>query len=136
MFLARALLFLSASCLALWLVSDNLEAAFLSLPVIEIPGLLNVWGSYSMLLICPYLVLHVVKDEFNLSLPIGEINRVGIVLMVILAPLLALGTYSKAKSNVASYIECSEQRTFTSRYSSRTYAISEDICSTLVEESS
>ncbi|WP_157617652.1 hypothetical protein [Vibrio mexicanus] len=117
-------------------MSDQVVTAFSNEDIVKIDGLINIWASNAMLLIFPYLALYVVKEQFKLPLPIGEINKVGVVLLIIVAPLLSLGLYSQAKSNVTSYIECSEQRTFTSRYSSRTYAISEDMCLTLVEESS
>ncbi|MBF4323586.1 hypothetical protein EAY22_25735, partial [Vibrio anguillarum] len=77
-----------------------------------------------------------VKDEFNLSLPIGEINKVIIISVLVISPLFTVITYSKIHSNLENYVECSELRTLSSRYSSRTYAISPELCQQSVDEKS
>ncbi|HIH0873165.1 hypothetical protein Q5N41_07315 [Vibrio cholerae] len=127
----RIFLFLSGAFIGGWLVKNLIEAAFYHSNIIRVAGLLNMWGSYVMLLIFPYFTIYTIKERFELSLNIGEINKVGIVLVLIVAPLLAMGTYSKAQSNVESYVECKSERKISSRYSSRTYAVNEELCLTL-----
>ncbi|MCG3724783.1 hypothetical protein [Vibrio cincinnatiensis] len=127
----RIVLFLSGTFIGGWLVNNLIEAAFYHSNIIRVAGLLNMWGSYVMLLIFPYFTMYTIKEQFRLSLNIGEINKVGIVLVLIVAPLLAMGTYSKAQSNVESYVECKSERKISSRYSSRTYAVNEELCSAL-----
>ncbi|EKO3401455.1 hypothetical protein OI845_004388 [Vibrio fluvialis] len=42
-----------------------------------------------------------------------------------------MATFSQSKANVANYVECKHERKVSSRYSSRTYAIDDEICATL-----
>ncbi len=130
----RVIIFLISTFVGIRIVSDFVGILFYNDNVINVPGILNMWGGYGMVLICPYLVIYVINDEFNLSLPIGNMNNVGIILMIVIAPLFAIGTYSKTKANVADYVECQSERNISSRYSSRTYAINEELCLSLKEQ--
>lgn len=112
-------------------VSGQIASAFSNDSKIVLDGLLNIWASFGMLLICPYLTIYVIKDEFTLRLPIGDANRVLVILGLVVAPLLAIGLYNQSHANVANYVECKSERKLSSRYSSRTYAITEDLCQTL-----
>ncbi|EKO3438036.1 hypothetical protein NTE19_001882 [Vibrio fluvialis] len=100
-------------------------------PVITISGILNIWAAYGGAFIGAYLVLYFVKEQFHWSVRIGDFNRVIAVVGLLIAPLLAITTYSKALSNVDNYVECKSERKLSSRYSSRTYAISASFCDTL-----
>ncbi|EEX41777.1 hypothetical protein VFA_001614 [Vibrio furnissii CIP 102972] len=52
-------------------------------------------------------------------------------MFVVIAPLLAIATFGQTKSNVSGYVECKHERKVSSRYSSRTYAINDEICASL-----
>lgn len=112
-------------------VSEQITSAFSSSNKIVVDGLLNIWASIAMLLMCSYLTIYTIKDAFSLSLPTGEAKRVLLVLGLVIAPLFAVTTYTKSQSNVASYVECKRERKLSSRYSSRTYAISQEVCESL-----
>ncbi|HDZ9267220.1 TPA: hypothetical protein RUZ06_003378, partial [Vibrio cholerae] len=115
-----------------WFLSKRqLDAAFSNADIIKVDGLLNMWASYGIFLLCCYLFIYYLSGIFKISFPVGEINKVIIVIAIVIAPLLAIGTSIKTKSNVAHYVECRDERTITSRFSSRTYALSSDLCSKL-----
>ncbi|QDC92985.1 hypothetical protein [Vibrio furnissii] len=117
--------------LAYWQVAGQIGSAFSTNTVIKADGLLNIWASYSGLLICTYLSIYYLKDILNLSINIGNVNKVGILMFVVIAPLLAIATFGQTKSNVSGYVECKHERKVSSRYSSRTYAINDEICASL-----
>lgn len=109
-------------------ISDHLVSAFSENPVIKVDGILNMWASYGAFFIFSYLAAYYIKEKYELTWRIGEINRVLIFCSIIVAPLFAIGTYGQAKDNVSNYIECKSERKISSRYSSRTYAISANLC--------
>ena len=119
------------SLLGLFLTYRQVSTAFSNQEIIEIDGLLNMWGSYGMLLIFFYLMLYHIKHSLLLSLPIGKPATLALIITIIVSPILAMGNYSLAKSNVANYVECKKERELSSRYSSRTYAVSQEVCESL-----
>ncbi|MGD8230784.1 hypothetical protein [Vibrio sp. TRT 1302] len=124
----RILLSLLVTTGAYFQVNQQITSALSDESKIVVDGLLNIWASYAMLLMCPYLALDAAKKQLALRFPIGEINRVLLVMGAIIAPLLAIGTYVQSKTNVADYIECKSERKLSSRYSSRTYVQTEELC--------
>jgi hypothetical protein len=127
----RIVLFSLVTYFAFGQASEQLSFALSDGDVIKTDGLLNIWASYSSLFLGLYIVIYSLKALWKLSLYIGEINRVLLVACLIIAPLLAIGTYSQAKANVADYVECKSERKLSSRYSSRTYARTEELCLSL-----
>ncbi|HGE6067667.1 TPA: hypothetical protein ACGG77_003306 [Vibrio cholerae] len=121
--------------LCLWITLGNLKQAFGFLASsVEVSGILNIWAGFGGFIVSVYLILYSIKDEFVLSLPIGEINRVIIISALVISPLLTVITYERIHSNLNGYVECSDLRTLSSRYSSRTYATSFELCSQLVNK--
>lgn len=128
----RVVLFSLLTWMGWWISSDNITKAFSSTPlIVEVSGLLNIWAGFCCLFTGSYIVIYSIKDEFKLSIPIGEINRVIAISTLIMSPLLTIGVYGQIQTNVASYVECKSERKISSRYSSRTYAVNEELCLTL-----
>ncbi|EKO3425682.1 hypothetical protein [Vibrio fluvialis] len=127
----RLVLFSVSTVVAFFFVEDSLQMAFSDDRVIEISGLLNIWASYAILLVSPYFLMHTLKNMFNSSWHLGNANKIVILLIMIVAPVTAMATFSQSKANVANYVECKHERKVSSRYSSRTYAINDEICATL-----
>ncbi|EOX1298132.1 hypothetical protein ACPDLO_003146 [Vibrio cholerae] len=128
----RIVLFSLLTWLGWWISSDNVSKAFGPISsIVEVSGVLNVWAGFCSIIAGLYLVIYSIKDEFKLSIPIGEINKVIIVSTLIVSPLLTIAIYSQMQSVVSSYVECKSERKISSRYSSRTYAVSEELCSAL-----
>lgn len=119
------------SLFGLFLTYRQVSTAFSDGNIIKVDGLLNMWGSYGMLLVFFYLMLYHIKHSLAPSLAIGKPETAILVIAIVVSPLFAMGTYSQAQANVANYVECKSERKLSSRYSSRTYAITEDLCQTL-----
>jgi hypothetical protein len=107
---------------------DLLEKAFTTADIIKVDGVLNIWGSYGSSLIGSYSLLYWLNKIVAFPFSLGDFNKVGIILVIIIAPLLTIGTYAKIHANISGYVECHNLRKLSSRYSSRTYAISEELC--------
>lgn len=131
MIFARMVLFATMSMIAGYFVTGDLNSAFSSDQVIKVSGVLNMWADYGAAIIGAYLTLYFTKEQFELSLRIGDFNRVIVFVALLIAPALAVGTYSKAMSNVGNYVECKDERQVSSRYSSRTYALTDSQCQTV-----
>lgn len=106
----------------------QVSGAFSSSDTITLDGLLNIWASCSGVLFSAYLIVYSVKEQFKLSINIGDINKMLILSCLAVSPLMAIGIYSKTKENVSGYVECTGERKASSRYSSRTYAVSQQLC--------
>ncbi|MCG6230233.1 hypothetical protein [Vibrio furnissii] len=124
----RIALFSSMCLLSLYFVQDDVSSAFSNAPVIIISGILNVWAAFGGAFIGAYLVLLFMKEQFRLSIRLWDFNRVIAVVGLLIAPVLAIATYNKAHSNTQHYVECKSERKISSRYSSRTYAVTESLC--------
>lgn len=125
----RMIMFSLLGGIGFWITSSNVHKALgAPMQVIEVSGILNVWAGFGCLLIGMYMVIWSVKEQFQLHLKIGNINTVLLVTSIIIAPLLAATTYGQIQANISGYVECKGKREVRSRYSSRTYAISEELC--------
>lgn len=116
------------TALAFYFTSKSIGAAYSNEPVIQIYGLLNIWGCYVLLFLCPYFAAYYMKEQHGFNFPLGNANQVVLILGLVLAPSLAIATQMKATSNVTGYVECKEQREISSRFSSRTYARNLKLC--------
>lgn len=77
------------------------------------------------------MVAYSINSQFGLSLKLGEFNKVLILSCALIAPLLSIGTYTLSLDNVSDYVECKNERRVSARFSSRTYAVSTEICELL-----
>ena len=127
----RIIIFSLVACIAFWQVSEQFTSAFFSDDVVKIDGLLNIWAANASLLLGLYITIYSINEQFELSFRIGDINRVLILFCFLVAPLLAIGTYHLSLMNVINYVECKKERELSSRYSSRTYAVSQEVCESL-----
>ena len=96
--------------------------------VIEIPSVINIYSAYTVCLISIYIVLYTVKEQFKLNWKIGEINKTIFIIALLISPTLSIGTIIKANNIIHNYVECKDLREISSRYSSRTYAKSIELC--------
>lgn len=104
------------------------ETIFNPTDIMVVDGVLNIWGIYSMFLLGSYCFIYWLNQLITLPVPIGDWNKVALMLLIVITPLLTLGSYSKIQSNISGYVECKDERVFTSRYSSRTYAKDLSLC--------
>ncbi|GLT20208.1 hypothetical protein GCM10007938_39910 [Vibrio zhanjiangensis] len=127
----RVLFSLLLAILGGWISKGNIEIAFLyKHPVIERSGIVNVLSGYGCLSIGLYLALFWLKDQFGFPLNIGKANKV-IAGLIVISLILSVMTFSAINRQIDGYVECKDQRKLSSRYSSRTYAISQERCESL-----
>ncbi|MFC3023876.1 hypothetical protein ACFODT_08565 [Vibrio zhugei] len=109
---------------------DIVERAFDISDIVKVDGVLNIWGTYGLFLIGLYGLMYWLGQIIELPFPIGNFTKVIVVIGVILSPLLTVVTYAKVHTDIAGYVECSSLRKVSLHYSSRTYAISKELCLT------
>lgn len=100
----------------------------------KVDGLLNIWGCYASFFICFYFLFYWVNQIVRLPFPLGNINKVGLAICIVVSPLLAVITYTKLNDNLSGYVECSSLRKVSLHYSSHTYAISKELCLSKAKE--
>jgi hypothetical protein len=127
----RVIIFSVVVYIAFFQALEQIASAFGSSQIIKIDGLINIWTSNAGLLVGAYMVAYSINSQFGLSLKLGEINKVLLLSCVLIAPLLSIGTYTLSLDNVSDYVECKNERRVSTRFSSRTYAVSTDICESL-----
>lgn len=96
--------------------------------VVTVDGFMNIAGAYGMLLLSICVVL---KSSYLLmggKLPEINWNYVVYGLLLVITPSATYITYTNIQSNIEGYVECEDAREFSLRYSSRTYAISHELC--------
>ncbi|MGR5285559.1 hypothetical protein ACP3V5_09595 [Vibrio maritimus] len=108
-----------------------ISTAFSHGELITVYGLANMWGVYGALLVFFYLTLYHAKDAFSISLPIGDLNKTLLICGILVAPTFALATFGVTQTKLADYVECKSKREISTRFSSRTYAISVEVCESL-----
>lgn len=99
--------------------------------VIKVDGILNIAGMYGTFLTSVYLLIWWINQWVAMPFRIGDLNKVVITILLVITPLITVGTYAKIRSNIEFYVECKNERKISSRYSSRTYAVNEALCSDL-----
>lgn len=128
----RIVLFSLLTALAYFQVSGQVAAAFSQENTIEVDGVLNMWASFSGLLIGIYAAVYSFKLQFRLNIPMGDASKI-IVLVAISGMAYVPSLRTAIDNNLSNnhYVECKNERKVSSRYSSRTYAISNDACKQL-----
>jgi hypothetical protein len=132
--IARVLISVLLFLLGGWLSLINIEPIFSTQLYVKTSGVLNVWGGYGSFLLGGYGFFYHLNQLIKLPFPVGDFNRLILIIALIISPLLTIGTYEAVRSNISGYVECSNLRELSSRYSSRTYAKSESSCLQLREE--
>ncbi len=129
---ARIVIFSLLAILGGWICYMNISVAFLksSQVIIERDGIMNILSGYACFFVGIYITVYAVKEQFHLTINIGEINK-AIGGITILSLILSVITFSAINRQVDGYTECKNQREISSRYSSRTYAISPEACNSL-----
>lgn len=127
----RVIIFSVVVYIAFFQALEQITSAFGSSQIITIDGLINIWASNAGLLVGAYMVAYSINSQFGLSLKLGEFNKVLILSCALIAPLLSIGTYTLSLDKVSNYVECKSERKLSTRFSSRTYAVSSEICESL-----
>ncbi len=120
--------------LGFWITEINLSPLLEYRDHVSLPGLVNIWAGIACLFWGGYGVLYYLlhnklkpkKDQIFFNF-----NKMTIMIGLMLSPILSLFVHQEISLMVESYIECKDLRELSSRYSSRTYAISPEVCESL-----
>lgn len=120
--------------LGLWISDINMTGLYDIDDYIVLSSVINIWAGIACLLWGGYGIIYYLNSMLPISLPLGNFNKVTIFQGLVLAPIVALCIHYQLSTIVSDYIECKDQREISSRYSSRTYAISLEACELLNEK--
>ncbi|QMV14128.1 hypothetical protein [Vibrio spartinae] len=134
MIIFRIVLTFLFMCLGGFFSLDIMGKLLITTDVVKVDGILNIWGSYGSFLVGFYLLLYWCDQVISLPFSIGDFNRIGVILLLVVSPLLTIVTYAKLHADISDYVECTDLRKISSRYSSHTYAVSEELCQQALEE--
>lgn len=124
----RILIFSLLAILGGWISYNNIYTAILSSEkIIERSGIINIFSGYGCFFIGIYIVIYAAKEQFRLPFNIGEANKV-IGGLFVASLVLSVITFSSINRQIEGYVECKDLRQISSRYSSRTYAKSIELC--------
>lgn len=93
-----------------------------------ISGILNYWAVFGGFFISLIIIVYCVTEIFKRKLPSSFLNKGGIFSCIILAPLLAFALKEVTLQRTSGYVECKRLHKLTTRFSSQTYAIDNDMC--------
>lgn len=99
--------------------------------VYVLDGILNIWASISVILIGTFFSIYYICLIVGYEIPGIRFNQIALVLVFILSPISSFIIKYAFEVKTVNYVECKELREISSRYSSRTYAISPEVCSLL-----
>ncbi len=99
--------------------------------VVKIDGVINIWGAYATFIVALFATINVVIERFSLTCLKVQGNVIAVVSILIISPFFTYITYKDIQFNIQGYVECKEHREFWSRYSSRTYAKTQELCLTI-----
>ena len=96
--------------------------------VVKVDGVMNIWGAYATFIIALFATINTATERFDLPCPRVQGNIMAVVIILMIAPILTYITHAEIEANIKNYVECKDQREFWSRYSSRTYAKTKELC--------
>lgn len=135
MIIFKILFWLLISIVGIWFSFDAFVVAFgKSKEAVTVDGFLNVWASIFCAFLGVFVAYYFVMELMKSPITGKRFNVIGLSFATIVAPLLAFGIHSQSLSTVENYVECNDLRQISSRYSSRTYAISDAVCLRLVND--
>lgn len=96
--------------------------------IFVIDGILNVWGSISGVLIGSFFLLYYICQVLNYIITPNKLNKIALILIFIISPLMSLVIRQASNAKITNYEECKNLREISTRYSSKTYAKSMELC--------
>ncbi len=124
------------SCLLLliggyWITKINVFPIYSNEKYIVVSGIINIWSGIACFMWGGYGLIYYFNDLIKLPFNVGNFNKPILLIGLVISPLLTFIIHGNITNIKKDYIECNELREFSSRYSSRTYAISPEVCSLL-----
>ncbi|MDM5088243.1 hypothetical protein OB947_04835 [Aeromonas bestiarum] len=108
---------------------DSIERAFgAQSDVYVIYGILNYWAIFSAFLSSLIIIAYCLGEILKRNISSSFLNRGAIISCVIVAPLLAFALKEITFQRASGYVECDKLHKLSSRFSSKTYAIDNNMC--------
>ncbi|WCH28246.1 hypothetical protein [Aeromonas salmonicida] len=118
--------FLSASVFFGW---DILEQAFgEQREVYVIDGILNHWAVFGGFILSSIIIVYCVVEILKNKSLVTFLRKGILVGCIVIAPLLAIALKEVTLQRTSGYVECEKLRKLSSRFSSKTYAIDNNMC--------
>jgi hypothetical protein len=133
MIIARFFASLSILFLGFWVTRVNLSPLFSPKEYIETSSLINLWAGIACLLWGAYGTIYYTLAEKSVEKTAiaFNFNKVTMIIGLVISPIFSLLVQNSITTNFEGYIECHSLREISSRFSSRTYAISVEVCESL-----
>ncbi len=132
MIIIRILLCIVIALFSLHLSSDYIVFfSTTSKDILVVDGMLNVWASISGVLIGLFFLLYYICQILDYEITDRKLNAISLMLIFIISPLISIAIRQASDNKVVNYVECKDLRELSSRYSSRTYAKTIDLCNDL-----
>lgn len=128
MIIVRIIASLILFSLGLWIAEINVFPLFSDSLIIKTSGVINIWAGIACFMWGGYGVFYHIFYSDNKLHPIFDFNKVTIIVGILISPVLAMVIYYNININLTGYTECKNLRELSSRYSSRTYAKSVELC--------
>ncbi|MCW8335632.1 hypothetical protein [Vibrio paucivorans] len=125
--LAASLVLLS---LGFWITNINISPLLLESNIVTTSGIINIWAGIASFFWGGYGLIYYIFifHRYNNKSLILDFNKMTIVIGIIISPLLSIFIFYTTNVKVQNYVECTDLREISTRYSSRTYAKSIDLC--------
>jgi hypothetical protein len=123
--------FLSASVFFGW---DMLEQAFgEQREVYVIDGILNYWAVFGGFLVSLIIIVYCLAEILKRNLSAKFLNVSAIISCVIISPIISIALREAVFHRANDYVKCERLSKLSSRYSSQTYAVNNEVCVKLEE---
>ncbi|MGD8231085.1 hypothetical protein [Vibrio sp. TRT 1302] len=128
MIIVRIITSLILFSLGFWITKINISPLFSNSLLITTSGPINIWAGIACFMWGGYGLIYYIFYSYKRNHPIFDFNKVTIIIGTIISPLLAMIIIYNININIIGYTECKNLRELSSRYSSRTYAKSIELC--------
>lgn len=108
---------------------DMLEQAFgEQREVYVIDGILNYWAVFGGFILSSIIIVYCVVEILKNKSLVTFLRKGILVGCIVIAPLLAIALKEMTLQRTSGYVECEKLRKLSSRFSSKTYAIDNNMC--------
>lgn len=114
--------------LGFWITKINISPLLFESNMITVSGIINIWAGIACFFWGGYGSIYYIFHKHNSQSLILDFNKMTIFIGVIISPLLSILIFYNTNIKLQGYVECNNLRKISSRYSSRTYAKSAELC--------
>lgn len=120
------IIYVSLFLMSVVFIVDDVSSLLSKKDYITIGGIINTWAIWGIFFLSIYALILTLFNRIN-----NNTERIILAIALIISPIASLIYRFSTENLYKDYVECNELRETSSRYSSRTYAISPEVCSLL-----